>query len=121
MLEKKDSFWNWISVSKGATASNAAPSKPMGNTSTSVPAKSAPSTYATAEERALTQQYIVRQSSITAALKLLEINGNKKATTDEAITIAAQFEAWVFGKSVVRRDVPDPTADIANMEDDIPY
>lgn len=110
VLEKKDEFWNWISVSKGAAAP-----KTSSNNAPSASAKAAPSTYATAEERAKTQKQIVRQSSLANALKLLELNGNKKATTEEAINIAEQFEAWVLG------NVPDTTADIANMDDDIPY
>lgn len=117
VLEKKDSFWNWMSISKGTNAvSNTTPSKPVGSASTSAPmSKSTPSTYATAEERAQTQKYIVRQSSITAALKLLEIQGKKTVDQFSVISLAEQFTAWVMGEST--QVIID---DIADMEDDIP-
>ena len=121
-LEKTEkdgkTFWNWTSVVKGLEAPvNNNANKP----SASVPNvnKAAPSTYATADERAQTQKYIIRQSSITAALKLLEIQGKKAVDQFAVISLAEQFEAWVMGYE--RKDVPDPKADIANMEDDIPY
>lgn len=107
VLEKKDEFWNWISVSKGV-------SKSVPEKATAQAAKSVPSTYATAEERAQTQKYIVRQSSITAALKLVELQGTKKMGVQEVVDLASQFEDWVMGNT------PDPIADLTNMDDDIP-
>lgn len=118
VLEKKDEFWNWVSVSKGV---NGVPANKA--TSTNAPAKSAPSTYATAEERAETQKYIVRQSSITAALKLIEINGKKNQTANDVITIAEYFEAWVFGKQAASTKLAKkaaPVVENTDNEDDIP-
>lgn len=118
VLEKKDDFWNWISVSKGVSAppANIAPA--------STSAKSTSSTYTTAEERAETQKYIVRQSSITAALKLIEINGKKNQTANDVITIAEYFEAWVFGKKAEPAPAPKKAAakveTPVDNEDDIP-
>ena len=116
-LEKKDEFWNWISIVKGIGAVNNNDSKP--SVSTPYVNKATPSTYATAEERAQTQKYIVRQSSITAALKLTEVRGDKKTNVGEILQLASQFEEWVYGNN--QADVPEATADIADMEDDIPY
>ncbi len=120
VLEKKDEFWNWVSVSKGAapveitTTAKQAPSS----------GKAAPSTYATAEERAQTQAYIVRQSSITNALKLLELQSNKKADVPDVLAIATQLEAWVFGKKAEPAPAPKKAAakvlNDATFEDDIP-
>jgi hypothetical protein len=116
-LEKKDEFWNWINIVKGVGAVNNNDSKP--GVSTPYVNKSAPSTYATAEERTQTQKYIVRQSSITAALKLTEVRGDKKTNVGEVLQLAAQFETWVYGNNQAK--TPDPAADIADMTDDIPY
>ncbi len=121
VLEKKDDFWNWVSVSKGAapveitTTAKQAPSS----------GKAAPSNYATTEERAQTQVYIVRQSSITNALKLLELQGNKKADVPDVLAIATQLEAWVFGKKAEPAPAPKKAAakvlNDATFEDDIPF
>lgn len=116
VLEKKDEFWNWVSVAKGF-AQTTAPKTVLGT------AKAAPSTYATAEERAQTQAYIVRQSSITAALKLIEINGKKNQTANDVITIAEYFEAWVFGKQAASTKLAKkaaPVVENTDNEDDIP-
>lgn len=117
VLEKKDDFWNWVSVAKGF-AQTTAPKTVLGT------AKAAPSTYATAEERAQTQAYIVRQSSITNALKLLELQSNKKADVPDVLAIATQLEAWVFGKKAEPAPAPKKAAakvlNDATFEDDIP-
>lgn len=112
-LEKKGDFWNWLSIVKdaGGGQTTSAPEKRA-----FTPAASSGSNYPTTEERAKTQVYIVRQSSITAALKLFEINGNKKATTLDVITQAQQFENWVMGNSVQGEVSPDED----NFDDDIP-
>ena len=120
VLEKKDEFWNWVSVSKGV---NGVPANKA--TSTNAPAKSAPSTYATADERAQTQVYIVRQSSITNALKLLELQGNKKVVVGDVLEVAEQLEAWVFGKKAEPAPAPKKAAakvlNDTTFEDDIPF
>lgn len=118
VLESKEkdgkTFWNWISVSKGHTSS--IPSK--GTTNSSTPTKAAPSTYATPEERAQTQKYIVRQSSLTAALKLLELHGNKKATTRDVISLAQEFEAYVL--DLAPKEMTN-LGSVEDMDDDIPF
>lgn len=57
------------------------------------------STYETPEERARKQVYIVRQSSITAALNLLTLQGAKDVDTDDVLDYARQFEDFVFNLS----------------------
>lgn len=121
-MEKKDGFWNPTSVYKSGATPKKDTNAPQQATQRSAPS-SGGNSYPTADERAQTQKYIVRQSSITNALKLLELNGNKKATTQEAIEIAAQFEGWVFGKVVdakVKEDQPTGWGGLEDMEDDIP-
>lgn len=98
-MEKEGEFWNWKKLSKGvAEASTPA--------ATNAPAKAAGGyqarpndTYETKEERGQRQVMIVRQSSLTAALKLLEMQGQKKPTSADVITVAKEFEAWVLGQA----------------------
>lgn len=114
VMEKKDGYWNWVSVSKGT--GNAVATQTSSNNAVQT-AKPAQNNFATAEERAKTQEYIVRQSSITAALKLLELHGNKKATTRDVISLAQEFEAYVFNRSP--KEITN-LGSIEDMEDDIP-
>lgn len=53
------------------------------------------SNWETSEERALRQRYIVRQSSITAALTFL---GDGAMEVKQVLDIAKQFEEFVFSK-----------------------
>lgn len=72
-------YWQWDQVSREAM-------QPKANTSPR-------STYETPEERAQKQIYIVRQSSLTNAIALL----GSKAKVDHVISVARQFEQYVFG------------------------
>ena len=68
------------------------------------------STYETPEERARKQVYIVRQSSITAALGLLTLQGSNDVDTDDVLDYARQFEHYVFDIGVQKPqglDLPD--------------
>ena len=101
-------YWDWISATKsdGGTTSvgtkSASPTTPTGGT--------VKSSYETSEERAKKQVYIVRQSSITAALGFL---GGKAKSVTEVLQIAKQFEQYVF-------DIEEPkAADITELEDDV--
>jgi len=72
------------------------------------------STYETPEERAKKQVYIVKQSSLSAAIDVLKHN-NPKGTVDtqQALQVAQEFVDWVFASpSAPENVVPD---------DDVPY
>lgn len=115
--EKNDGgFWEWKSIAKaGDEPKNAA--QPYNKPAVA----SSGGNWATAEERAQTQVYIVRQSSLTNALKLLELQGNKKATTQDVVELASTFEAWVLGKEILGiMEAENKKVDYTDMEDDIP-
>lgn len=116
--EKNDAgFWDWKSIAKdsgGNTTTTTA-----SNTKQVVSSNVVSSTYATKEERAQTQVYIVRQSSLTNALKLLEIQGKKSVDKFAVISLAQQFEAWVLGKPI-ENSVIENNDPFKDMEDDIP-
>lgn len=116
--EKEGDFWNPKNIYKSDATTPTQKTNSASPRSTT--AASSNSTYATKEERAQTQVYIVRQSSVTSALKLLEVTGNKKATPDDVIRLAKEFEAFVMGKEVVKekQNQENPFED---LDDDIPY
>jgi hypothetical protein len=93
-VTKEGEYYNWTGV-KVADATQAAPRQ--GSTATA-PARSAPSTYETADERKIKQLYIVRQSSIANAIEYL----SKTAIAhDYGITavlgVAQEFVDFVYG------------------------
>ena len=101
VLEKENDFWNCKGITKEGSVSN----KPTNNTPATngnkiTPVASPKSTYETPEERAKKQVYIVRQSSISAALTYTsQIKDYFKGTDNpinEIINIAKQFEHYVF-------------------------
>lgn len=119
--EKQGDFWNVMSINKtegmevskvpdrASSPATQAASKPAG--------KVLGSTYETPEERAKKQVYIVRQSSITAALSYFTLNKTAKASTEDILAIAKQFERYVFAST---EEESDPMQDIVDMDSDIP-
>ena len=113
--KKVGNFVNWVSVKKteapaqqeaNTTTQAGTPSVATANVGATTPAptrEAVKSNYETPAERAARQVMIVRQSSITAALKLAELNiqtGNGFAPTeDQVIESAKVFEAFVLGTS----------------------
>lgn len=98
-------YWDWTDATSGSASG--------GEKATYTPTASPKSTYETPEERAKKQVYIVRQSSISAAIDLLK--GDKKVpTVGEVLDVASQFEAFVFNTTVVTNTFPEIP------EDDIP-
>lgn len=122
-MQKNDKgYWDWIaaSLAGGAGTSNApeTAAKASGSTGFTSPK----STYETPEERAKKQVYIVRQSSLSTAVEYLAGTGAiKKASAQDVIFCAKEFEGYVFGQEA-------PTPSLAELPvvddlggDDIPY
>ncbi len=108
-LEKKGEYWNWLSIKK-STGEAPTMAKPAATTG---------GNWETAEERKNKQVYIIRQSSISAALKFAELQKDFfKGTTNplgEVLNIADELTNWVLG------EVPDKAEDLSNLENDIPF
>jgi hypothetical protein len=115
--KKVGQFVNWESITMTDTPKvEAKPEAPKetpkmgGSTPTQTQVRS---NYETPEERAQKQVYIVRQSSLTAALKLAELGlstGNQAFFTEEdIITSAKVFERYVLGFSdpAIEVNLPD--------------
>ena len=88
-------YWDWTAAELGAGAAAA---------KASTAPQAVRSSYETPEERARKQVYIVKQSSITAALNLFELN-KVKAGPDEVIKTAQIFVDYVFDSGV--KELPD--------------
>ena len=106
-LEKKGEYWNWLAIKK-STGETPTMAKPA--------ATSTGSNWETAEERKNKQVYIIRQSSISAALKVLELNGNKKISVKDVTLLADELTNWVLGQA---KQETEATFD--DLENDIPY
>lgn len=105
-------FWDWTSVESG----NASQTAVVGSSKAASP--SPKSTYETPEERAKKQVYIVRQSSLSTAVEYLNGTGAiKKATAQDVIFCAKEFEAYVFGVGQLPENEPLPEMP---EDDDIP-
>lgn len=100
-------YIDWISVATGGAAS-AAPAARSGNATPK-------STYETAEERAVRQVLIVRQSSLSNAVEFLALNPKKVPTPQEVVEVAKFFESYVFGK----QDTPNVDGPLEELENDI--
>ena len=81
-----------VTITKNGKYDNWSAIGPVGSFKQATPTtKVIGSNYETAEERAIKQRYIVRQSSIANAVAL-----SPKATVGDIIAIAKQFEEYVF-------------------------
>lgn len=111
-------FWQWedvVQLPPGEDNFSAAhPTPPPGKASTGFTLIK--STYETPEERAKKQVYIVKQSSITAALKYLELTKAKDIGVSDTLEIAQQLTDWVFGTELEAKAKP-----LSDMEDDVPF
>lgn len=108
-------FWDWIGIGS-VSGGNSAP-EPITKATGGAGYTSPKSTYETPEERAKKQVYIVRQSSISAAIDTLKTD-KKNPTVAEVITVAKQYEDYVFGLDTGITPLADlPTLD---TDEDIP-
>jgi len=113
-MQKNDKgYWDWTNASRTTSVDSGSGGSPEPSKAGNVSPKS---TYETAEERAKKQVYIVRQSSISAAIDTLKTD-KKNPTVAEVLAVAKQYEDYVFGKG----ETVVPLADLPPLdEDDIP-
>ncbi len=101
-------YWDWVSAKPSTGAAQA--------TTVSAAGSAPRSTYETAEERALRQVLIVRQSAINAAIEFEKANNPKGGLSlSNILEVAKAFENHVFGRSN-----STGVAALVEMEDDIP-
>lgn len=114
--EKEGKYWEWKAIrpaSSGASSASA-PAQSTVSVSNNLanPAGGATTTrvgsWETPEERAQKQIYIVRQSTINAAIEYFKSIGSTTHTERNVLQTARDFEDYVFGNGV------------AGLTDDIP-
>lgn len=107
--EKIGDYWQWTGMGTdspklvGVVATTGTTTKVMG------------SNYETAEERAVKQRYIVRQSSLSTAVAALSVGSKSSHSSKEIIDLAKEFEEYVFSKEQVNLH------DLSDIVDDIPF
>lgn len=109
-------YWDWLKATQappGTTAETV-----VNNKATPSPK----STYETPEERAKKQVYIVKQSSLSNAIALLNadgkntITGGKKYTKEDVFALAQELTDWVFTQETVK---PTALIDMPNDFEDV--
>jgi hypothetical protein len=106
-------YWDWIGVGDDA------PQQTSTTTTGGKTLASPKSTYETPEERAKKQVYIVRQSSINAAIETLK-NAKGNPSVNEVLAVAKQYEIYVFGaepNAGLQAAMPEMPDD----DEDVPY
>lgn len=115
-MQKNDKgFWDWTAASTATGINTASGGSPEATTKASGSSgfASPKSTYETPEERAKKQVYIVRQSSISAAIDTLKTD-KKNPSKEEVVSVAKFYEAFVFGLDTE----PVKLADIPTFDED---
>lgn len=107
-------YWDWTKANRD-TGVPGATTPFIATNSTSTPVSKPTSTYETSEERAKKQVYIVRQSSISAAIAF-----GKAKSTKEVIDTAKEFETFVFSTGEPEKPVALPKVPDIFEDDDIP-
>jgi hypothetical protein len=93
-VTKNDAGYNqWASIEAvgGASAPDSAKSSPGS------PARATVSTYETADERKIKQLYIVKQSSINAAISTLSVGSKTALKVEDVLQTAQQYVDFVYG------------------------
>lgn len=109
--EKVGDYWNWTGLLAEGEVSQSTTAPTSNNTAT----RPTGSTYETKEERALKQRYIVKQSSISAAVSILTVGAKSAPSTKDVIALADEFVDYVFSD-----DTKKLTADF-DVDNDVPY
>jgi hypothetical protein len=111
-VTKNDAGFNqWAKVDRASNDDSAG--APVGSTK-SVPARTNVSTYETAQERAIKQLYIVRQSSIANAISY---HKEDTATVEDILATAQQFVDFVFNQP--SKEFGQESQDLLDMGNDI--
>lgn len=112
--EKVGDYWNWTAILAEGETSSPQQAPATSNTATRVTG----SNYETKEERALKQRYIVKQSSLSAAVSILTVGAKTPPEVDAVIALADKFVDYVFSDDSKEINISSPKFD--DFQDDIP-
>jgi len=117
VVKNEKGYNDWTSATLSTGAPSASP--PAYEGARNVPAPSSPartSTYETPEERAKKQVYIIRQSSLSAAIGTLSPGAKSALKPQDVIALAQEYTDFVLGTGAVTQD----TSGFEDMHDDVP-
>jgi hypothetical protein len=114
VITQKDDkgYWQWTGLDVTGESS-VAESKPTAAGGAGTNTRTVGSNYETKEERAQRQVYIVRQSSISAAVAALTAGAKAPPSQEDILNLARTFEAHVFA-------VPSAIDSLVDFDSDIP-
>ena len=112
--EKVGDYWNWTAILTGEEAPQGSGTVPTSPSATRVTG----SNYETKEERALKQRYIVKQSSLSAAVSILTVGAKTPPEVDAVIALADKFVDYVFNDDTKQLTL---NTGIEDITDDVPY
>lgn len=116
-IKNDKGYIDWTAISQavpGSPAPQAAGSINNASKPTMGQTTQVKSTYETPEERAKKQVYIIRQSSISAAIGSLSIGAKSSLKASDVIAVAEEYYAWVMQspEQAVKQDTFDLPNDI---------
>ena len=121
VVKNSQGYNDWTSVKPGSADGSQSPS-PAASKAAATAQGTGRSTYETPEERAQRQVYIIRQSSISAAISTLSV-GAKSVKPDDVIGLAEEYTDFVLNGRAKDRgpsgfeDFPDvPDFDIPEVK-----
>lgn len=130
VVKNEAGYNDWVKVEKSDGAVAGAQSTPArtgaSNTAASATTSGASrgGSWETPEERAKKQIYIVRQSSLTAAISTLTAGRKTELKPEDVIELASRYEAFVFGNGDVHNVVAQDVVAVPGFEDlesDLPF
>ncbi len=122
VVKNKAGYNDWVKVTKGSGATSAehtgTPASRAGSNSAAPTTKGG---WETPEERAKKQIYIVRQSSISAAVNALTVAVKTPPKPAEVIEYARQLEQYVFESGKAQDIAGKDVGSIEELDEDLPF
>jgi hypothetical protein len=112
---------DWVKVSKSNGVSTAPTASAVGSAGSTGSSTSTKGGWETPAERAAKQIYIVRQSSISAAVSALSVGVKTGPKAEEVIEYARQLEAFVFSADQAKATVSKDVGSIEELDEDLPF
>ena len=120
-LTKGEKYWEWTSAKKAAAPANGQSGNASRGAETAAPSATNSRGFETPEERAKKQIYIVRQSSLSAAVATLTVGRKSEVKPEEVIELAKQYEAFVFDTGRAQEVAKQDVGTIESIEEDLPF
>lgn len=123
VIKNEAGYNDWVQVKKGQADATGGATSNHSAAKTGGTAQSATKSggWETPEERAKKQIYIVRQSSISAAVNALSVGVKTGPKPAEVIEFARQLEAYVFEAEQAAQIAKADVGTIDEIDEDIPY